>query len=76
MPARNGAESNHTYKREGIASLTETFRAMGWQIAAFGKVAHGQDGIRHGFHLIERLQNAAIVQQFLDKRDASKRVST
>lgn len=72
MPARNGAEANHTYKREGLASLTETFRAMGWIVAAFGKVAHGQDVGRHGFHLTERLHDAAIVKKFLDERDASK----
>lgn len=73
MPARNGAEANHTFKRDGIASLTETFRAMGWVIAAFGKVAHGSpDSKRHGFHLIDTKYDAALVRKFLDGYDAAK----
>lgn len=41
MPARNGAEANHTYPREEITFLTQSLRDQGYRIAAFGKVAHG-----------------------------------
>ncbi len=41
MPARNGAEANHTYPREGVGYLTVTLKRLGYEIAAFGKVAHG-----------------------------------
>src|SRR5262245_18259057 len=35
MPARNGAEPNHTPKREGIASLPPVLHALGYEVAAF-----------------------------------------
>jgi phosphoglycerol transferase MdoB-like AlkP superfamily enzyme len=37
MPARNGAEANHQYKRNEVRSLPEVLRQMGYQTAAFGK---------------------------------------
>jgi uncharacterized sulfatase len=49
-PARNGAIANHEYKRDEVASLPPLFGALGYQTAAFGKVAHGpRDVARHGF---------------------------
>ncbi|MEM9366689.1 MAG: sulfatase-like hydrolase/transferase, partial [Planctomycetota bacterium] len=41
MPARNGAEANHTYPRPGTHSLIADLQDAGYQVAAFGKVAHG-----------------------------------
>jgi len=41
MPARNEAEANHSYPRPGTTFLTSVFKEMGYEIAAFGKVAHG-----------------------------------
>ncbi|MCY4188950.1 MAG: sulfatase [Bryobacterales bacterium] len=49
MPARNGAEANHTYPRPGTAYLTAALRALGYEIAGFGKVAHGAARPEHGF---------------------------
>lgn len=73
MPARNGAEANHTYKRDGIASLPETLHALGYETAAFGKVAHGkQDPARHGFDHWDTTQGAEVVENFLAARDATK----
>ena len=71
MPARNGAEANHTYKRDGVRSLTEDLKELGYQVAAFGKVAHGHDGPRHGFDVLEKRYDAQTVSAFLDRRDAS-----
>ena len=53
-PAHNGAEANHTYKRKDVDSLIKHFNALGYQTAAFGKVAHGKDADRHGFDHVDR----------------------
>lgn len=42
MPARNGAENNHTYPKQGIEILTKKLQQNGYKIIAFGKVAHGK----------------------------------
>ena len=49
MPARNGAENNHTYPKEGINLLTNNLQQNGYKIYAFGKVAHGKMNINCGF---------------------------
>lgn len=40
MPARNGAEANHTYPRNEIQVLPQLLQQNGYEVAAFGKVAH------------------------------------
>jgi arylsulfatase A-like enzyme len=72
MPARNGAEANHTNKRNGIASLTENLKSLDYEVAAFGKVAHGKDGDRHGFDLLRPKHDAETVRDYLTSRDAAK----
>ena len=73
MPARNGAEANHAFKKEGIASLPEVLRQLGYQTAAFGKVAHGKDDVlRHGFDVTDPRHEAAVVRDFLKSRDTSR----
>ncbi|MFN0078352.1 MAG: sulfatase [Prosthecobacter sp.] len=73
MPARNGAENNHTFKRDDVASLPEVLRQLGYQTAAFGKVAHGgKDVQRHGFDVLAEQHDAAFVEKFLKERDAAK----
>jgi N-sulfoglucosamine sulfohydrolase len=72
MPARNGAEANHSYKR-GVPSLPDLLREFGYQTAAFGKVAHGRDDVKnHGFDVFDRQHDAAFVEKFLKERDTSK----
>jgi len=71
MPARNGAEANQTYKRNGVRSLTEDLKGLGYQLAAFGKVAHGTDGPRHGFDVLDRRYDVRTISDFLDRRDHS-----
>lgn len=72
MPARNGAESNHTFKKEGVASLPEALRKFGYQTAAFGKIAHSpKDAEQHGFDHIGR-NDAKAIAEFISKRDRSK----
>ena len=72
MPARNGAEANHTYKREGIRSLPENLVELGYDVAAFGKVAHDGDKTPHGFTHKKGIYDTATVKQYLDGRDAAK----
>ncbi|MEO0475594.1 MAG: sulfatase [Planctomycetota bacterium] len=49
MPARNGAEGNHTFPHEDIKGLIPNLKQAGYQVAAFGKVAHGKSVGRYGF---------------------------
>ena len=73
MPARNGAEANHTYKRDDISSLPVTLHAHGYETAAFGKVAHNKaDVARHGFDHFDMDHSADVVEKYLSERDASK----
>lgn len=48
MPARNGAECNHTYPAPSILLLTEKLQKSGYRILSFGKVAHGAMNKRMG----------------------------
>lgn len=52
MPARNGAEANHTYPEITIASLIDQLRVNGYDTAAIGKVAHGKSAKRFGFDTV------------------------
>ncbi len=73
MPARNGAEANHTFKRDEIASLPPLLKKLGYETAVFGKVAHGKHDVkRHGFDHFNMNHQASVVDQYLDARDKSK----
>jgi len=73
MPARNGAEANHSYKRDDVQSLPDVLRQLGYQTAAFGKVAHGpKDVARHGFDVFDRRHDAEFVEKFLKERDPAR----
>ena len=70
MPARNGAEANHTYPREGVHYLTSSLKIMGYEIAGFGKVAHGNAKPEYGFDFYSRprVDFAANVDQYFQQR--------
>lgn len=72
MPARNGAEANHTYPREGTRYLTEAINDMGYQIAGFGKVAHGNEKPEYGFGFYSRprVGLAANVKAYFEQRES------
>lgn len=72
MPARNGAEPNHTPKRADVASLPPLLHELGYEVAAFGKVAHGNHARLHGFDVIDPNSSAERVEKFLKARDSSK----
>ena len=75
-PARNGAEPNHKPKNPGITSLPPTLRALGYEVAAIGKVAHNTYAKDHGFDYIEGpnpgFADTTAVAKFLATRDATK----
>ncbi|WP_299555868.1 sulfatase-like hydrolase/transferase [Seonamhaeicola sp.] len=54
MPARNGAEANHTYPGPNVEILTKQLQKNGYKIYSFGKIAHGKKDNPHGwehFHI-------------------------
>ncbi len=53
MPARNGAERNHTFPRKGTRSLVNDLKARGYEVVAFGKVAHANKPV-FGFDHISK----------------------
>lgn len=73
MPARNGAEENHTYPREGTLRLPRILNKLGYQTAAFGKVAHSKSATDYGFDTIDLAKDLSdlqvAVETFLENRD-------
>ena len=53
MPSRNGAEENHTFPRDGTLRLPQLLNQLGYQLAAFGKVAHGKSAKDYDFDVID-----------------------
>lgn len=51
MPARNGAEANHAHPRRDVKKWPAYFQELGYEVVAFGKVAHYQQTIEYGFDL-------------------------
>lgn len=49
MPARNGAEANHSKPRPEIKKLPAYFRELGYEVVAFGKVSHYRHTTDYGF---------------------------
>ena len=49
MPARNGAEPNHSKPRAEIKKLPAWLKELGYEVVAFGKVAHYEHGSLYGF---------------------------
>lgn len=53
MPARNGAEANHTYPRKGTRFLIDDLKEAGYEVVAFGKVGHGKQQSNASFDLVK-----------------------
>ncbi|OUW15847.1 MAG: hypothetical protein CBD18_08060 [Opitutales bacterium TMED158] len=74
MPYRNGAEPNHTYVRDEVRQLPSYMQALGYEVAAIGKIAHGKDQ-RVGFDFDNRdisLEKIHIVDEYLGQRKSEK----
>ncbi len=75
MPARSGAEDNHSKPKPGTHSLIEDLKKAGYETACFGKVAHYGHGPDYGFDYIgpERPKNlGVVVDEWLAKRESKK----
>lgn len=72
MPARNGAEANHSKPRAEIKKLPAYLRELGYEVAGFGKVAHYNHDRDYGFDHYEKRHAPEVVQEFLEKRDQTK----
>lgn len=84
MPARNGAEQNHTYPHRYIPSLINNLQSAGYDVVGFGKIAHGKQ--KHakafGFDHYQALNNPynydniskldSAVTNFLQQRKSTK----
>lgn len=72
MPARNGAEENHSYPRDDVMRLPKVLNNLGYQTAAFGKVAHLRSAPDYHFDVYDLKQNIPdlqiTVRNFLEKR--------
>ena len=49
MPARNGAEANHSKPRADVKKLPAYLKELGYEVAAFGKVSHYKQTADYGF---------------------------
>ncbi|MBD5777950.1 sulfatase [Pelagicoccus sp. NFK12] len=74
-PDHNGAKANHTYRRDDVPSLIPLFTALGYQTAAFGKIAHGKDVADHGFDHHERSIDPEKIAAWLDSTDSARPIA-
>lgn len=72
MPARNGAEANHTFKRQEVPSMINGLRDLGYEVAAFGKVAHGKGAKRYDFDHIDGRYDLDTVRSYVSNRTSEK----
>ena len=66
-PARNGAEANHTARRPEVPGLPAALRALGYEVASIGKVAHNSWAKSYDFDVI-----TGPTRGNTDKNDAEK----
>ena len=77
MPARNGAEANHSRPRPELKKLPAYLQKLGYEVVSFGKVAHYNHGPEYGFDHVshEGYHNDACVAaaaEYLSKRRSDK----
>lgn len=76
MPARNGAEANHTYPDPDIPLLTEKMQENGYEVIAFGKVAHGPMNEKSNFDYYESVAKrgdySGRVKEYLENNTTEK----
>ncbi|MEM9941388.1 MAG: sulfatase [Planctomycetota bacterium] len=82
MPARNGAEGNHERPHPDVKSLIKNLQKAGYEVAAFGKVAHNNYAPQFGFDHIQTLGSIRVqhdvllsaIKKYLESRDQNKPV--
>ncbi|UCC98078.1 MAG: sulfatase [Phycisphaerales bacterium] len=76
MPARNGAEPNHTLPRPETQTMVKLLQKQGYEVVAFGKVAHGRKhphivGFDH-WQDARREQIVKLVRKFFQSRTSDR----
>ncbi len=77
MPSRNGAEANHSKPRAALKKWPAYFRDLGYEVTAFGKVAHYRHTMDYGFDYFAHdtfhdHAGIAAAVDFLKKRNRTK----
>lgn len=77
MPARNGAEANHSAPRREIKKLPAYLQELGYEVVAFGKVGHYKQTADYGFDHFAHIgfhEDIAIpaALEWLQERDSDK----
>ena len=77
MPARNGAEPNHSRPREEIKKLPAYLQELGYEVASFGKVAHYGHGSYYKFDHVageggRNYTGIGLATEWLEKRQSDK----
>ena len=74
MPARNGAKQNHQKPRPGTQIMVKQLQVAGYEVAAFGKVAHGNVPHMAGFDKFfwNGAALAENVKKYLNQRKSDK----
>jgi N-sulfoglucosamine sulfohydrolase len=77
MPARNGAEPNHSRPREELKKLPAYLQELGYEVASFGKVAHYGHGSYYKFDVVEgegfhRHESIGMAVNYLNGRKSEK----
>jgi len=77
MPARNGAEPNHSRPRAELKRWPAWFQELGYEVVAFGKVSHYKHTVEYGFDYFAHdtfHDHAAIpaAVEWLKQRDAAQ----
>ncbi len=80
MPARNGAEANHSKPRAEVKKWPVYFQELGYEVVAFGKVSHYKHTADYGFDYFANdtfHDHAGIpaAVEFLKNRKQSKQVN-
>ncbi len=77
LPARNGAEPNHSRPREEIKKLPAYLQELGYEVASFGKVAHYGHGPFYHFDVVGgegggNYTGVGLAVEFLNNRQSEK----
>lgn len=74
MPARNGAEPNHSYPTPNIKVLTQFLQESGYEVIAFGKIAHDKMNNTVGFDFYSepRVNLAVHVKEYFATHEVKK----
>ena len=78
MPARNGAEPNHSKPRADIKKWPAYFKELGYEVVAFGKVSHYKHTADYGFDYFANdtfhdLKGIPAAVEFLKKRSGNNK---